>query len=278
MRYKYHHKYKPRQPVRTKKVITRDVVLRKRDFSSIKKVIFRTIILIMTGTAIFFAGKWTKRNVLESEKFKIKKINVSGFINVSEREFRAKLPVNYGDNVLLSYLTGIGRKMKKTFPAIKSLKVDRNLSGELNIVLTERSAIAWCYSENGAVEGIDEENVRFLLKPVPRSIPEMCIKGDQARIAEKAVALLSDLIRREENLYLSIVKLYNVGEEFFIVLKNSKEIFWGRYDGEEIKEKLSAFYLVLNDTKSRFGGFEYIDLQLAYEGRVAVLPARGRKQ
>jgi len=245
----------------------------RRNFDNAKRTAFTTAAVAAALVALFFAAKWTKNNFVEAERFKIKKITASGFVNIPEKEFLEKLPVAYGDNIVLSFFKSIDRRMKKEFPGIKHVEAKRSMSGEIELTVKEREPVAWRISAEGAPEGVDCENICFKLKPGERFLPELAIDAADNRIRERIIALLVDLTHRKEKLYLDIVKLYNTGGEIFMKLRDSSEIRWGRYDGEDIGAKLSKLYRIINEAKTQFGNLEYVELHLADEGRVVVMPS-----
>jgi hypothetical protein len=59
-------------------------------------------------------------------------------------------------------------------------------------------------------------------------------------------------------------------------MKDGKEIFWGEPAEKKLQPKMKMLNRIIEDSKKRFSGLEYINLYYFDDGRVLVKPVTGK--
>ncbi|MDI6640981.1 MAG: FtsQ-type POTRA domain-containing protein [Elusimicrobiota bacterium] len=278
-----------------KPVVLRAKVKQKL-LNKLLKVVKVFLIFVIIVTGVFFVGK-TVHEFLYSDTFEIKQIEIEGLESIPEDKFLKALSdvgLKVGGNLIETYFIKVEKKIKYFLPVVKSVRIKRYFPNRIKFIVVEREPIATVKVVGevestqvgdgvvGEIMAIDEENVCFATDRDLTCLPKIVISSDVSSASSStlpAVKLLKAIQGRDNKLYLSVLKSYNIKGELILLLRSNTKIFWGEYNSGFVDAQIGFLNKVLLDAENRFGGgfknINYIDLKLFNEGRIIVNPVAG---
>ncbi|HBU70324.1 MAG TPA: hypothetical protein DEE98_08095 [Elusimicrobia bacterium] len=266
-----------RRARRTSKRRYRTVTLRSKLKSERRKTAGK-VLLIGTVIGVLAFGsvqgwKAVSSFLFESERFKIRRIDIVGAKNVTKGEIEAQLSFRTGDNIFTAWVSKSERDLRQCKPELKKVSVRRGWK-KIVVRIEERTPVAFV-SYGGEKLGIDSDNRPFPLRGrwVKHPLPEITAPGELER---------AELLRFVKDFYSQAGDFSSRAagfgieslNEITIRLKDGPLVVWGRRENDKLSAKLDRLQQVLDDGLKRYSGLEYVNLAFFDDGRIIVRPKR----
>lgn len=240
---------------------------RKRAFKA-GKILFALAILCGGG---WYGWRAASGFFLGSDNFTIKKIEVRGNKNVSESEIIALLPFREGDNIFKVWLSEARKNLASCKPELKKISLGRRWQ-KIVVDLTERVPVA-CVTLEGQRLGLDDDNLPFPLRGqyYREQLPEVTSTVPAERA--EALRFIKAFAPAARNVYDGLAGLYVEPFNTIVLdMRDGTRIYWGPLEKDKLRPKLERLAQILEDSKSRFTGLEYVNLNYFDDGRIIVKP------
>jgi cell division protein FtsQ len=131
----------------------------------------RLRVLVAIAVASIVAGlAWL---VLHSTLLDVDRVVVRGAVRTSPRDVRSAAEIDHGDALVFVDLSAVSRRVER-LPWVDEARVERQLPGELAILVTERSPVAWARRSEAEVALLDARGRVLAVGPdTPPSLPEL---------------------------------------------------------------------------------------------------------
>lgn len=212
-----------------------------------------------------------------SEFFQVERIIISGQEKVSENDLRVLVEKKLENKILFSKtksiflinLNEIKEDILNDFPQIAEVKISRRFFDALNVVVTERLALAaWCREVQ--CFQIDNEGVIFeevlmetgLIRIVDEQYLDSFVLGEKVMEKEKLIQIFEIDSKLRENLKLSITEAFIISDERLNVKMAEGWYVYFNLKGDldwQITEL--GLVLVKQIPSEKRGNLEYIDLR-----------------
>lgn len=252
-------------------------------------------ICLIVCLIIFFAYRKINNLIVNSDKLKIKNIEITGLETISNQKFIDSLPNKYIDNFVVSYFLDFEKYLKNKFLQIKSVKIERIFkTNTLKFYITERIPIAYIVKKN-KIYAVDDTNSLFILNISTDSLPEIVIgQQDSNEILKNVIKFINYFVSKQSVILNKLKKIYIAPNEHitFILsdnISNNIKVLWGKFSIHNFDMKINYLNKVVNDVYSKISAeedknknyiknkkrivknkLEYVDLRLSDENRVFV--------
>jgi cell division septal protein FtsQ len=278
MKYRVPRRPKIKIKSRYRPVVLRSNLRRERDYK-IKNLFKLLFVLVLFAGIVFGAYKGAYHFVFDSGYFEIRNIEIKGLKNVTESEILALLPFRAGDNMCTFWSSIAENDVLNSKPELKDVCITRKWH-RVSVEIAEREPLAYTVV-NSVKLGVDNDNRPFALrggwiKAVGQAaLPEIVAANDADR---KLVIDFIQLMKIQAGELLSGVSSIHVEpiDNLVLVMKDGKKIFWGEPAEKKLQPKMKMLNRIIEDSKKRFSGLEYINLYYFDDGRVLVKPVTGK--
>jgi len=245
---------------RKKKIIYR----KKKRIPIYKKKWFWKIVLVIF---VFFILAWF---FLNNSLFEIKKIEIS-----SPEKYKTKIreEVPEGENFFILNQKIISQNIKKEFPQIKNVKIEKIFPSTISVEVEERMAFGtfcsnqkknYCFlmSSDGIIYGEAKVSDKYLLFIGDYSGN---LKIGKEVIQKELIEEIISLIKELRKLKISIDKTEVLPFEIKIFTKDGFKIYFSK---ENFKQQTEILITILRNTikPEEKKSLKYIDLRLLEEG------------
>jgi len=260
-----------RRPLRRYKPVTLRSKLKQERRKKLGKLALYGIAAGFIVLAGWRAWKAANQFLFNSECFRIRVIDIRGTKNVAQSEILALLPFREGDNIFKPLLSETEGNIRQCKPELKDISIRRGWK-KIVVDLEERQPVA-CLMLDGQRLGIDDDNKPFPLrgKLVKEELPEIVNKNDAER--KEILEFIRMFAPEAKALYPQVARfgMESVNDIVF-EFKDGAKVFWGPPEKNKLKAKLRRLNQVMEDARSRFATYEYINLCYFDDGRVIVKP------
>ena len=200
--------------------------------SRLRPLLYAALTLSLIGVAvwaIYFSSLLTVRDVV---------VRTGPVVSAAEARSVAAVPMG---EPLASVDTGAIRDRLQRLRAVKSVEVSRAWPHTLDIVLTERTAVA-VVAQGSSYAGLDADGVVFRDYSSRPRLPLIDAQGGVGRaVLREAAAVLAslpaDLARRVKAVHASTI------DEISLELRDGKSVHWGSAESAAQKAEVLALML-----------------------------------
>lgn len=253
-----------------KRVATRTKFRFERRKKATRAALYLAVAALL-GTGAWWTYRATTDFLYTSEYFRINRIEVKGLKNIAQAEITALLTFKTGDNMFRADLSDAEDSIRKYKPELRKVSVSRGWQ-KITVRAVERVPVA-CVAVDGQLYGIDQDNKPFPLRGswTKAVLPEIKCQAEPDR--RKVLDFVKEFAPRAKDIFPRVAKLYlEPMNRIVFDFGDGSRIFWGQIEGPRLGAKLSKLSQVLDECKTRFASFEYINMSFFDDGRILVKP------
>ena len=234
----------------------------KKFFGFIFRTLSPVLILAVVCTAFFYTYKFTVSKIYASDMLLVENIEVTGCNNVTATEIQKLMPFKIGDNLLKINLSRAQKEIQKYKPELKTVSIFRNWKNKsVSIELMERKPEAFIYQDENLL-GLDFDDAPFNLigNMINMQVPILRYNTAEERtellnFIRVSKPYLTDFISK-----IKEIKFEEMNNNIVFITNEGTKIYFGKAKRNEIEKRIIKMKKIINDSKDKFDGLEYIDM------------------